>query len=504
MNNDIIAGLLSVFAFGPLLGIAAGISLGIIFGAIPGLAGIMAVAILLPATFYVDPIIGISMLLGIYKAGTYGGSISAILINTPGAAPAFMTSKDGYPLAQKGQAGKALNIALTASVLGDTLSSLLLILVAAPLSIIALKAGPIERLFLLIFALTVVGSVSGSYVLKGILSCLGGLFLATVGISSITGTSRFTFGTTELTSGISFIPLLIGVLVMPEIIKAIRNKDEISQKMNFAKSSNPMDNKLTWSEFRPLIKTILKSTAIGSVVGALPGIGGSTAAFLAYGEAKRSSKNPEKFGHGALEGVAAPEAANNAVCGSAMIPMLTLGIPGDDVVAILMGAFLIQGITPGPTIFFEHTRVVYGIYTSLIICNVFLYIIAKSGFRFWIRLSNAPKNLVFACVTVFTVVGAYSVNQRMFDLLILFVFMLIGYAMNELGFNPAAFVIGFILSPFVEENLDQAITLVDHNVLLFFTKPFAWVFIALSFLSVWSTVKQKKRIAKILGNEVAK
>ena len=501
MSSDIIAGLLSVFAFGPLLGIAAGVSLGIFFGAIPGIAGIMAVAILLPATFYVDPIIGIPMLLGIYKAGTIGGSISAILINTPGAAPAFLTAKDGYPLTQKGQAGKALNTALIASVMGDTLSDIVLILVAAPLSIIALKAGPIERLFLLIFALTIVGSVSGSYVLKGILSCLGGLFLATVGISNISGAARFTFGTTELTSGISFIPMLIGVLVMPEIIKTIRNKDDISRQIKYTKASNPLDNKLTWSEFRPLIKTIFKSTFIGTILGSLPGIGASTAAFMAYGEAKRSSKNPEKFGHGALEGIAAPEAANNAVCGATMIPMLTLGIPGDDVVAILMGAFLIQGITPGPSIFFEHTQVIYGIYGGLLLCNVFNFIICKSGFRFWIRLSNVPRNLVFACVTVFAVVGSYSVSQEMFDVLILFIFMLIGYAMNELGFNPAAFVIGFILSPFFERSLDQAITLVDHNVLLFFTRPFVWVFLALSVLLVWSTVKQKKKIDKILGSE---
>ena len=187
-----------------------------------------------------------------------------------------------------------------------------------------------------------------------------------------------------------------------------------------------------------------------------------------------------------------------------MIPMLTLGIPGDDVVAILMGAFLIQGITPGPTIFYEHTKVIYGIYGGLLLCNFFNYIIAKSGFNFWIRLSNVPRNIVFACVTVFSIVGSYTVNQSMFDILILIVFMIIGYIMHELEFNPAAFVIGFILSPFLEESLDQAVTIVDKNIFLFFTKPFAWVFIALTVLSVWSTIRQKKRISKILTDSYAK
>lgn len=500
MGNEIISGLLSVFALGPLLGIAAGISLGLIFGAIPGIAGVMAVAVILPMTFYFDPIIGIPMLLGIYKAGVFGGSISAILINTPGAAPAFLTAIDGHALTKKGQAGKALNTALIASVIGDTLSDLILILVAAPLSIVALKAGPIERLFLLIFAVTVVGSISGSSMVKGLLSCAIGLFLATVGISNITGTSRFTFGITDLTGGITFIPMLIGVLVMPEVLKTIRRKDEDVKDAKYVKSANPEDNKLTWPEFRSIIKTILKSTGIGTFIGCLPGIGSSTASFLAYGEAKRSSKTPEKFGKGSLEGIAAAESANNAVCGATMIPMLTLGIPGDDVVAILMGAFLIQGITPGPTIFFEHTRVIYGIYGGLLLCNLFNYLLGRAGFRFWIRLSNVPKNLVFACVTVFAIVGSYTVNQSMFDILILIIFMLVGYAMNELEFNPAAFVIGFILSPFLEQSLDQAMTIVNNNVLLFFYKPFTWVFVALTFLSIWSTIKQKRRMAKYLAN----
>ncbi len=492
MIENILNGFASVFAIGPILGIVAGIFIGIIFGAIPGISAIMAIAIILPLTFYVDPIIGITMLLAVYKAGIYGGSISAILINTPGAAASFLTALDGNALTKQGKAGKALDLSLFSSITGEALATLVLIFVAAPISAISLQAGPIEKVFLLLFAFTVVGSLAGESIPRGLLSCCLGMLFSMVGLSTITGAARFTFDVPELMAGFTFTPMLIGVLVMPEVLNAIKNRKNPNHNISLQKSSNPKDNYLSFSEFKSLFKTILKSSGIGTFIGALPGLGSSTAAFIAYGEAKRTSKEPEKFGKGSLEGVAAAESANNAVCGSSMIPMLTLSIPGDDVAALLMGAFLIHGLTPGPMIFFEHTQTIYAIFAGFLITDLFLLFIARSGFRFFIKVASLKRHIIFPCVTVFAFFGAYTAGQNINDVLILIVFTLFGYGMRMVGLNPAVFIIGFILTPFLEQNLDQAIAIVGDDYQLFFASPFAWVFTALSIFFIYSSSRLKK------------
>lgn len=491
--NNFFGGLVSVMAVGPIAGIIAGVCVGIFFGAIPGISAIMAIAIILPLTFYVDPIIGITMLLAVYKAGIYGGSISAILINTPGAAASFLTAQDGHALTKAGKAGKALAMALYASVTGEALATLVLIFVAAPISVISLQAGPIEKVFLLIFAFTVVGSMTGESIPRGILSCCIGMLFAMVGMSSITGATRFTFGVPELMSGFTFLPLLIGVLVMPEVIDAIKNRKTPHHDLVLSKSSNPDDNRVTWKEYRSVIGTLLKSTGIGTFIGALPGLGSSAAAFLAYGEAKRTAKNPDEFGKGSLHGIAAAESANNAVCGSSMIPMLTLSIPGDDVTALLMGAFLIHGITPGPTIFYEHTNVIYAIFAGFLITDLFLLVIARAGFGFWTKVASVQRYYIFPCVTVFAIAGAFTANQDMYDVLILIGFTVFGYGMRLVGLNPAAFIIGFILTPLLEQNLDQAIAIVGTDYTMIAASPFAWIFTALSAFSVYSAMRMKKK-----------
>ena len=495
MIENILNGFSSIFAIGPITGILVGIIVGIIFGAIPGISAIMAIAIILPLTFYVDPIIGIPMLLAVYKAGIYGGSISAILINTPGAAAAFLTAQDGFALTKAGKAGKALDMALFASVTGEMLSTLVLIFVAAPISIISLKAGPIERVYLLLFAFTVIGSITGESISRGLLSCCLGMLFAMVGMSTITGATRFTFGIQELMSGFTFTPMLIGVLVMPEVINAIRQRNIPLADLKFNKSPNPADNRISWREYRSVLGTILKSSGIGTFIGALPGLGSSTAAFLAYGEAKRCSSKPEEFGKGSIRGIAAAESANNAVCGASMIPMLTLSIPGDDVAALLMGAFLIQGITPGPTIFYEHTQVIYSIFAGFLLTDIFLLVIARSGFKFWTKVASVPRYFIFPCVTIFAFAGSFTANQNINDVLVLIAFTMLGYGMRLVGLNPAAFIIGFILAPFLEQNLDQAVAIVGTDYHLYFTSPFAWVFTALAALSVYSTMRQRKKAA---------
>jgi putative tricarboxylic transport membrane protein len=493
MFDNIVGGFSSILAVGPILGIIVGVVIGIVFGAIPGISGIMAIAIILPLTFYVDPIIGITMLLAVYKASIYGGSISAILINTPGAAAAFLTALDGNALTKQGKAGKALDMSLYSSVTGEMLATLVLIFVAAPISIISLQAGPIEKVFLLLFAFTVIGSLAGNSIPRGLLSCTLGMLFAMVGLSTITGASRFTFGVPELMGGFTFTPMLIGILVMPEVISTIRNRMAPHHDLSLEKSKNPGDNRLSFLEFRSVFKTILKSSGIGTFVGALPGLGSSTAAFMAYSEAKRTSKNPEKYGKGSIEGIAAAESANNAVCGSSMIPMLTLGIPGDDVAALLMGAFLIHGLTPGPMIFFESTETIYAIFAGFLLTDLFLLVIARSGFRFFTKVASLKRYFIFPCVTIFAFVGAFTAGQNMNDVLILIVFTIIGYAMRLVGLNPAVFIIGFILTPFLERNLDQSIAIVGDEYHLLFASPVSWVFVFLSIFFVYTSVRSKNK-----------
>lgn len=482
MLADIYSGLISVCAPGPILGIAGGILAGIAFGAIPGISGIMGIAILLPLTFYLDPLIGIPMLLGIYKAGIFGGSISAILLNTPGAPPAICTAMEGYPLARRGMAGKALHTALAASVFGDTFSNLLLIFVAAPLAVFTLRIGSAEQFSLIILALTVVGSISGPSLIKGIISCCLGILVSTIGISESTGATRFTFGSQDLAAGLSLIPMVIGLLCLPEVIHQVSLGLGKAAAVTLGKG-NADHSRMTWAEFKACIPILLRSSLIGSFLGAMPGIGATPAAFMSYSEAKRTSKHPEKFGHGAIEGLAAPEAGNNATTGSAMIPMLTLGIPGDDVTAVLMGAFIIQGITPGPMIFQEHASLVYGIFGGLLICDALLYFIAKAGFPLWARMARLPKYVIFSAVTVFSFVGAYSINQSMFDIMTLILFGIVGYFVRRWHYSAGAFIIGFVLGPIWERAFDQSMVLSDGSFMIFIQSPISAVLLALALFS---------------------
>lgn len=493
MFDNILSGFNSILAIGPILGIILGVVVGIIFGAIPGISAIMAIAIMLPMTFYVDPIIGITMLLAVYKAGIYGGSISAILINTPGAAASFLTAQDGHALTKAGKAGKALDMSLFSSVSGEMIATIVLILVAAPISLISLQAGPIEKVFLLLFAFTVIGSMAGESIPRGLISCCLGMLFAMVGLDSITGSARFTFDIPELMGGFTFTPMLIGILVMPEVINVIRRRKVPHHEMAITRSPLPADNRISFKEYRSVFGTILKSSGIGTVVGALPGLGSSTAAFIAYGESKRTAKDPEKYGKGSIKGIAAAESANNAVCGSSMIPMLTLSIPGDDVAALLMGAFLIHGLTPGPMIFFEHTETIYAIFAGFLITDLFLLLIARSGFSFFVKVASLPRYIIFPCVTVFAFTGAFTAGQNMNDILILIIFTLIGYSMRLVGLNPAVFIIGFILTPFLEQNLDQSFAIAGDDYSKFFTSPMGWVFIALSVFFVYTSARAKKK-----------
>lgn len=345
-----------------LLAALVGVLIGCVIGVIPGLGPAVAMSLAIPLTFTLPAHVAISLLLGIYKGGTYGGSISAILINTPGTPAAAATILDGYPLARQGKAGKALYMALFASVFGDALSIFILMAVAQPLASIALMFGPPELFALLLFALTVIGGLSGESLFKGFISACFGLMLATIGTDTITGDTRFTFSLLYFEDGLSIIPMIIGLFAISEVFQQMRHVGEAQAETLLPPPSCPDDNRVTRREFFASLPIFIQASLIGVSIGALPGTGSTTAAYLSYGAAKRRSKHPELFGKGSLEGVAAAEAGNNAVCGGALIPMLSLGIPGDVVTAILMGALTVHGIIVGPSIFVEHRTFIFTIF----------------------------------------------------------------------------------------------------------------------------------------------
>jgi len=351
----IVTGFDQIFHLQNLALMAGGLVIGIVIGAIPGLNVPLAVALALPFTYHMPPLAGLSMLIGIYKGGTHGGSISAILINVPGAPAAAATAIDGYALARQGKSGKALKLSIYASVFGEILSDIALILAAAQLAKIATTFGPAEFFALGLFALTIIGFVSGDNLIKGVIAGCMGLLMATIGMDPLESMPRMHFGFYELTGGLHFIAMIIGLFAISEALIQIENSLRTTASRTVVEiSTKGDDNRVTWEEFKIVFPTMLRSAPLGIFIGAIPGIGSSIAAFLAYGMAKNMSKTPEMFGKGAIEGVAAAESANNGVCGATFIPLLTLGIPGDVITAIMLGAFMVHGLIPGPTLFTEQ------------------------------------------------------------------------------------------------------------------------------------------------------
>jgi putative tricarboxylic transport membrane protein len=387
------------FTFQNLLVVAAGLFIGITIGAIPGLNVPMIVALLLPITFYMPPVAGISLLLGVYKGGTYGGSISAILINTPGAPAAAATCLEGYPMAKQGKAGKALRASIYGSVIGEFISDVVLISIAAQIAKVALKFGPTEKFSLVVFALCTIGVVSSEHKLKGIAAAVFGIFFRTIGSDPISGSSRFTMGIFDLIGGIPFLPHLIGLFAVSEFFVQIEKKISGGKRDVIAPvSKKPEDNRVSWKEFKANIVTIIRSTLIGIGVGALPGSGSAISAFVSYGAAKNASKKPEEYGKGSLEGVFAAETGNNAVTGGALIPLLTLGIPGDAITAIMLGAFLVHGLIPGPDLFVKSGTVIYAVFIGLVVANILHFFIASLGLRLFTKLLSVSRAVLLRCV----------------------------------------------------------------------------------------------------------
>ncbi len=467
--------------------IGLGVLIGTFVGAVPGMTTPMAVALTLPFTFTMSPVSGILLLLGVYKGGIYGGSITAILINAPGTPAASCTVLDGYPLAQKGQARRALDIALYASVIADFISNLSLIFFAGMLASLALAFGSPEVFTLIVFSLTIIAGVSGDKLLKGLGAACFGLLLATIGLDLVYGTDRFVFGQVDLMAGLNFIPVLIGLFAIPEII-AHFGRIEMPRKHSALAGAAA-----SLSDLKRCRKTILRGSAIGVVLGAIPGIGGAPSAFLSYAEAKRNSPNGDRFGSGEIEGVAAAESGNNGVAGATLIPLLALGIPGDVITAIVLGAFMIHGLRPGPLLFQDNLSLIYALFLGIMLSSVYLFAVGKASIRVISRIADVPHRILFPIVLVLCIYGSYAVNNSIFDVGVMFAMGAVGYAMRRLAIPPAPFLIAFILGPLLEDNFRQSLLLLRGDWSIFVSSPICWLFWGLTAVTLALLIRRNLR-----------
>lgn len=481
----------TLFTWQNLLFMNTGLAAGIMVGALPGLTSAIGVALLLPLTYGMDTITGVLLLLGAYCGAVYGGSITAILISTPGTPAAAATVLDGHTMAQKGHAGLALDAALSASTVGGIISTVLLLFIAPVIAGFALRFGPAEYFALAVFGLTIIAGVSGKSVIKGLLMGMLGLLVTVVGMDTISGTVRFTFGLRELWSGIGIIPAMVGLFAVSEILMKARNLAKRPPK-----TETFQREKLSFKELLLHWKNLSVSSLIGSFVGAVPGTGASIAAFMSYNTAKRMSKHPEAFGNGSVEGIIAPEAANNAVTSSAMIPLLTLGIPGDTVTAILIGALTMQGIVPGPQLFVENKLWVYSIIIGLFIVNLFMFMQGKCFIKMFVNVTRVPERLLVPILLVLCVIGAYSVNNTVTDVFIMLTFGVAGFGLRLAGFSMTPVVIAIVLGTMAEENLRRALIISNGSFATFFTRPISLVFVLLAVLSL-AYPQIKKGMAKL-------
>jgi len=468
--------------------ILIGVVIGTFIGAIPGMTVPMGVALTLPFTFNMEPVPGVLLMLGVYKGGLYGGSITAILIKAPGTPAASCTVIDGFPMVQKGEARRALEIALYASCFADLVSNLSLILFTGFLANFALRFGPPEFFTLIFFSLTIISGVSGDRLSKGIISACFGLILATVGLDIIYGTDRFVFGETELMAGLNFIPVLIGLFALPEIMSHFTRKATHVATIGALGRTGA-----TFADFRRCFKSILRGSLIGVTLGAIPGIGAAPAAFLSYSEARRTSKRRDNFGKGEIEGIAAAEAGNNGVAGSTMIPLLALGVPGDITSAIILGAFMIHGLMPGPVMFVQNLPIIYGLFMGIMLSSAYLFIVGRFSIRAISRIADISNNLLYPVVLVLCVFGAYAINNSVFDILVMVLMGIMGFIMLRSGIPAAPFLIAYILGPLLEDSFRQALLLSDGSFTIFFQNAICWAFWALTIISTGFMVRSRIR-----------
>ena len=475
MLSDITAGFLNALMPINILAMALSVSVGIMIGALPGLSAAMGVALIIPITFGMPASTGLIVLAGIYCGAIFGGSISAILIHTPGTPASAATAIDGYQLTLQGKAGKALGTACIASFAGGLLSCISLYFFSPTLAKLAMAFGSPEYFWLSIFGLTIIAGVSTASMLKGLISGAFGLLLSTIGMDPMNGVFRFTFGQAALYEGLPFTATLIGLFSMSQVLiladHKIRKAGELVE----------FDDRVLLSakELKQITPTVIRSWLIGNIIGILPGAGASIASFMGYNEARRASKHKEEFGHGCIEGIAGSEAANNAVTGGSLIPTLTLGIPGESVTAVLMGGLLIQNMQPGPDLFNKYSAVTYTFFAGFVLVQFFMLILGLAGSRLFAKISRVSDAILIPVVFTLSVVGAYAMRNSMSDVVTMFVFGIIGYLVKLFDLNPAAIVLALILGPIGERGLRRSLLLSKGDPAILFSTPVCWILIVL-------------------------
>ncbi|MBL4811400.1 MAG: tripartite tricarboxylate transporter permease [Rhodobacteraceae bacterium] len=492
----VFSGLADAFTLGNLLYILLGVTLGQIVGAIPGLSILMALAIAIPLTYSLDTLTAISFLISINKGGTIGGAVPAILLNTPGTPESAATALDGYPMAKKGQGGKAMKYSLYYSVFGDVSSDIVLITVSLPLAALALKMGPIEIMTLMILAFTVIAGLVGSSLVKGLMSVAFGFLLASVGLDPAMGSARFTFGFIELVDGVPLTAIAVGMLAVSEIFVKISEfvvPTEGEDATDSAQVFDKGDQNVTFAELWANRVVAFRAMVIGTVIGAIPGLGSTTAGFLSYSISKQSAKDPEAFGTGDPRGIAASEAANSAVVGANLIPLLTLGIPGNIAAALLVSAFIIHGVQPGPLLFERQGQLIYGLFGAMLIANVFNLIVGQFGMRFWAMIVSAPAKVVYGGALLLCITGMYFAAGGVFGLVIMLAAAVIGYIMRLTGFSVIAFIVAFVLTPQLERSINQAILITDGDFSELAHHPIAIGLLVASVFAIYFLGPWKKR-----------
>ncbi|MCF8039285.1 MAG: tripartite tricarboxylate transporter permease [Desulfohalobiaceae bacterium] len=500
MLEQILSGMFMVLSPENLIWAAAGVTFGMILGSIPGLTDNMGIVLFLPFTFYLGPVAGIAMLMGLTKGGNFGGSIPAILFNIPGTPQAMVTTLDGYPLTQQGKGGKALKQALFSSVVADAGSDLILIFLAAPVAMVALKIGPPEYTSIIFFSLIVISVAASEFPVRGVIAVILGLLLGTVGMDPEFGSTRLIFNTIDLADGFHIMPMVIGMLAFSEVLLQFEKEllkrwhKKMSEKKP-GKEGPPepsiADHHLSWAEFKKTLPTIFRSTGIGASIGIIPGIGTTVGSYLSYIMAKQRSRHPEKFGKGSLEGVAAAEAGNNAVNGPNLIPLVTLGIPGNLAAALILGGFMIKGLIPGPTFMQTNGDMLYALFIILLLSNIFTLLIGSFYIKHVKNVTAIPKPYLFTGIIVFSVIGSYVNYASVFDVFVMLGFAILGYVLTKFKINLPTVIVAFFLGPMLETKLRQALKISGNDATVFFTEPISLGFLVLTAVAVFFLVRRR-------------
>lgn len=469
---------------------------GVLLGAIPGMTATMGVALLIPFSFGMDLVPSLGLLLGIYCGGMYGGSISAILIHAPGTPSAAATLLDGYPMCQKGEAGRALSVAMFSSFCGGVIGALVMTFLSPIIANMAMKFGPGEMFMLVVFGLSVIIAISGKSIAKGMISAFFGLLLCTVGLDPTNGIPRFiTYKQTDLLEGFEFIPLLIGLFAVAEIIAGVERI--INGKEKQERSTEKIKNVLPdFKTIRKIWPNILSGGLIGTFIGAIPGAGGDIAVFVSYGASKSASKHPELYGTGIPQGVAATESANNGCSGGAMIPLLSLGVPGDAVTAIILGAFIMKGIQPGPMMYISELPTVYRVFAALMLANLAMLLVGCCGVRFFAKIVSVEKKMLYPIILVVSILGAFSINKSVFDVGVCIAFGVIGWLMNKYEFPLSPILLALILGPMCEQNFVRYMNIQHGHFFNIVKSPIAMVFFGVALLVIVYSIFNQRKINK--------